>query len=446
MNLKSCLTKKLFKFGNYVNKKNFNFLNVLNRESTLFRKTKYDPLKEFEGHNPVVVKGNTNLDYKIRKLKNGITVITETSNYPSAVNMNILLKVGVRDETSETSGACLALRNTYLKTIKHTNETINYCMIQMSGGETTMDYDEETILYKSSCFDYDTIDMFRMLSDMAFEPRTILSANVARDKNKASFKLHHHLGHYNPFQDNPQRLMHAAYGYNSLGMPLMGMESNLHNIDSKMIQEFQVNSITPEKTIITANGLKTHDEFFDLVNHTLGVINPVREQLYEREPSKYIGGDVRSFTDTPDTNIILAYESCNWTHEDMPVFAVMHSMFGQGTGFSVGGPGKGMNVWATEKILRKHYFIQECEAINTHFTDSGLFGLTFTGNSANCKEILQEMINIFEGYRHSVTDVDLARAKNMLKRQVLANLVNNTERLEEVTRTVSKFILRFLLL
>ena len=39
------------------------------------------------------------------------------------------MDVGTRDENGETSGSLLALKNTYLKTLKHTNETINYGMI-----------------------------------------------------------------------------------------------------------------------------------------------------------------------------------------------------------------------------------------------------------------------------------------------------------------------------
>jgi predicted Zn-dependent peptidase len=265
----------------------------------------------------------------------------------------------------------------------------------------------------------------------------MLSANVARDKNKSAHKLHHHLSHYNPFQDNPQRLMTAAYGYNTLGMPLLGLESNTANVDAKMLSDFQLSNITPEKTTIVASGLRNHEEFYDLVDQTLGVLNPVREMNFKREHAKYIGGDLRSFTETPDTNILLAYESCSWTHEDMPVYAVLHSLFGSGTGFSVGGPGKGMHNWANQRVLRQSYFIQECEAINNHFTDSGLFGLSFTGSSPNSKDILQEMLKIFEDFRHDIKDEDLTRAKNMLKRQVLLNMTNQGERLEEVARTVS---------
>ena len=35
------------------------------------------------------------------------------------------MDVGSRDEAVETSGACQAIKNTYLKTLRHTNETIN---------------------------------------------------------------------------------------------------------------------------------------------------------------------------------------------------------------------------------------------------------------------------------------------------------------------------------
>ena len=39
--------------------------------------------------------------------------------------IGILLDVGVRDETKETSGALLSIKNTYFKTVINTNESIN---------------------------------------------------------------------------------------------------------------------------------------------------------------------------------------------------------------------------------------------------------------------------------------------------------------------------------
>jgi hypothetical protein len=111
------------------------------------------------------------------------------------------MDVGTRDETAETSGSLLALKNTYLKTLKHTNETINYCMIQMSGGSMSMDFDQERTFFKGHCIEYDVIDMFQMMVDISLEPRSVLAANVARSKNAKSHALFHHLSKYDPFSN-----------------------------------------------------------------------------------------------------------------------------------------------------------------------------------------------------------------------------------------------------
>lgn len=63
--------------------------------------------------------------YEVSKLKNGITILTESASAPSRVDIGVLLDVGTRDETSETSGSLLSIKNTYYKTVLNTNETVN---------------------------------------------------------------------------------------------------------------------------------------------------------------------------------------------------------------------------------------------------------------------------------------------------------------------------------
>ncbi len=74
-----------------------------------------------------------------------------------------------------------------------------------------------------------------MLVDIALEPRSVLAANVARSKNKKSHDLHHHLNHYDPFIDDKELLLRTAYGYHTLGMPRLGLNHNLDNIDARML-------------------------------------------------------------------------------------------------------------------------------------------------------------------------------------------------------------------
>ena len=129
----------------------------------------------------------------------------------------------------------------------------------------------------------------------------------------------------------------------------------------------------------------------------------------------------------------------------MELFNILRILLGSASSFSSGGPGKGMHNWANKKIVQQHYFIHECEAISSHFSDSGLFGLSFTGSSHNSKDILLQMINIFNEFKNGVNEVDLQRAKNMIKRQVLLNLGNQGDRLEEVAKTVSIIFFNYIL-
>jgi processing peptidase subunit beta len=119
----------------------------------------HDPTAPLQGHKPLYATDEAP-SYNVTNLNNGFTVLTESQTFPGSVNMGFLINVGTRDETPETSGSLLALKNTYLKTLKHTNETINYGMIQMSGGAMEMDYDQERTYFRGHCIQYDVIDMF----------------------------------------------------------------------------------------------------------------------------------------------------------------------------------------------------------------------------------------------------------------------------------------------
>jgi hypothetical protein len=105
----------------------------------------------------------------------------------------------------------------------------------MSGGDLTMDYDQERVYFKGHCLEYDTIDMFQMLVDVALEPRSVLAANVARAKNRKTHDLDKYLHKYDPFSENTELLLRTAFGYNTLGMPIHGLEHNIDNIDARML-------------------------------------------------------------------------------------------------------------------------------------------------------------------------------------------------------------------
>mmetsp|Transcript_27235 Transcript_27235/g.20383 ORF Transcript_27235/g.20383 Transcript_27235/m.20383 type:complete len:106 (+) Transcript_27235:400-717(+) len=105
----------------------------------------------------------------------------------------------------------------------------------MSGGKLTLEYDREFMYFSGNCIEYDVVDMFQLLVDVALEPRSVMAANVARSKNRKSHDLLHHLHKYDPSMSNKDLLMRTAFGYNTLGMPVNGLEHNIDHIDARML-------------------------------------------------------------------------------------------------------------------------------------------------------------------------------------------------------------------
>jgi predicted Zn-dependent peptidase len=89
------------------------------------------------------------------------------------------------------------------------------------------------------------------------------------------------------------------------------------------------------------------------------------------------------------------------------------------------------------QVLRRKYYISTCECINLHFSDSGVFALNFTGDSSHSKEILSDILNTLNGFRTNIDEVELNRAKNILKRTILNNLSNQGDRMEETAKSVN---------
>jgi len=88
-------------------------------------------------------------------------------------------------------------------------------------------------------------------------------------------------------------LLRTAYGFNTLGMPRLGLAGNIDNIDARLLQQFIMDNITPRKCLIVASGVVNHAEYLDLVRERLGELLPVPEHNYQRSASEYIGGEFR---------------------------------------------------------------------------------------------------------------------------------------------------------
>lgn len=117
----------------------------------------------------------------------------------------------------------------------------------------------------------------------------------------------------------------------------------------------------------------------------------------------------------------------------------MNTLLGSATAFSSGGPGKGMYCRSVTNLMQGYNFIDSASAINSHFTDSGLFGLTVEGPGSHSAELLGALTEELNRLREPISQEELARAKNILKMNILMAMERQEERLEEIARNFMTF-------
>lgn len=208
-----------------------------------------------------------------------------------------------------------------------------------------------------------------MMVDIALEPRSVLAANVAKSKNQKSHDLANHLAKFDPASGSQELLLRTAYGYNTLGMPRLGTSNNVGNIDARMLQQFIMDNVTPKKCLIVASGVKNHNEYVELVKERLGDVLAVPEHEYVRQQSQYIGGEYRTWTESPQTSIQVAFESVPWGHADVPAFQLMQELLGSAHAYAAGNSGR------AHAAVKDNGFVDGVSTVSSNFTDSGLFGI-----------------------------------------------------------------------
>jgi predicted Zn-dependent peptidase len=90
-------------------------------------------------------------------------------------------------------------------------------------------------------------------------------------------------------------------------------------------------------------------------------------------------------------------------------------------------------------MMQKYNFVDGVSGINTHFSDSGLFGLTIEGPGSHSQDLLSVLLEELNNLKTRISDEELARAKNILKMNILISMERQEDRLEEIARNYMTF-------
>merc|ERR1712048_239916 len=267
-----------------------------------------------------------------------------------------------------------------------------------------------------------------MITDCALEPKNVVAASVAIEKNKHSHALE---GVHNTGISFRDTLMRTAYGNGGLGNSLLGNSGNLQNLTASTLQKFQIRNITPDRIFVGGAGVENHEEFVELVNNKLSFIQGMNEASAEREASEYRGGQNMVGTQGNTTDIALLFEGASWRDQDhLDGLQVAAALIGNSNCFAEM-VRNSSSLRAYNNVTSTHNFVDSFGSICSHFSDSGVFGLRISGQTANGADMVNILVEEMRALTHNITKEELNQAKNTLKLKVLMGLERQSDRLAE---------------
>ncbi|EKU21800.1 hypothetical protein NGA_0239600 [Nannochloropsis gaditana CCMP526] len=233
-----------------------------------------------------------------------------------------------------------------------------------------------------------------------------------------------------------EAIQEAAYPGQALGRPHFVTPETLPGLSAEGLKAFQTRHFTARSMVLAAAGVE-HEAFVDLAKKHFGRL-PAGEGAHKRARALYQGGEKR--IEQPDsidpfTRVAVGFEVAGWHDKDLVAMCVMQILLGGGDSFSAGGPGKGMYSRLYRELLNRYYWVEGAEAFVNLHNETGVLGIAGACEAARAGQLMHEFCaQICKLALTPVDPVELSRARNMLKCNVLTQLESRIILFEDIGR------------
>ena len=205
----------------------------------------------------------------IRKtdLPNGLTVLTESMPHVRSVSMGVWVNAGSRDEAASVNGISHFVEHMVFKGTTTRSAQQIAREVDTIGGNLDAFTSKETICFNIKVLDENVAPALDVLSDLVLRP-TFAPDDLAREQGVI-------LEEIKMDEDNPDYLVHEIFTQNfwknnALGRPILGTKATVASFDQPTVLAYYAETFTPRNMVFSAAGNLEHDEFVAQVEQQFG--------------------------------------------------------------------------------------------------------------------------------------------------------------------------------
>jgi len=365
-------------------------------------------------------------------LQSGLRVASQET-YGQLCTIGVLVDAGSRfDPPSSTGASHLVELTAFKSTYNNTHQQV-LNKIEGMGGMSTANASYEQLLFCIDCLRDSLEPAMSLLAEVVLSPRI-----TPQEVEDAKLIMQWQQLDMPPDILLKQALQQVAYKGSELGRPQFCPPELVSSLDASMVHNYRAKFFNAPRMVVAGAGVD-HPEFVELVQKYFSSLPLSGSERVESQPSRYVGGSscLEKELKEPFTRIAVGFEVGGWNDDDIVATVVLQTLLGGGDSFSAGGPGKGMYSRLYREVLNRHHWAEAAEAFTLPNSESGLLGIAGASDPANAGKMMQVFCDHFMSLAtREVDPVELSRARNMLKCNLLTHLESRLVLFEDIGRQI----------
>lgn len=234
----------------------------------------------------------------------------------------------------------------------------------------------------------------------------------------------------------------TAYQGSSLGYTILGPEENIRRLTRNQMENYRNTYYTAPRMVLVGVGNVSHEKMVELGEKYFAQL-PSQSQtsVSDKTPeASYLGSDIRvNNPDIPLLHCAIAFEGPGVASGDNVALSLIQIMLGSYD------KSMGVSKYVTTPLgtsVSEYNWARYVSPFNHAYSDTSLFGIHFIsdGLEENTDSVMCGVVNHMSRFAYKVNPVELARAKNLLKNQMLSAYEGGLSRsLEEIGRNMLYF-------
>lgn len=364
-----------------------------------------------------------NIMYEKIVLKNGVRIVTEKIDYVHSVSIGIWVGNGSRYEPKELNGISHFIEHMIFKGTKTRCAKDIAIKTDELGGQFNAFTTKECTCYYAKLLNTHLKEGIEVLADMFLN-----SVFKQEDIDTERGVILEEIGMY---EDSPEdvateKLIENCFENNGLGMPILGTQQTLKNINTQSIKDYLKNFYKPNDIVVAISGMFKKEDLDFICDLFSSITGNGKNEI---EKAIYIPKS-KTYRKTIEQNhICIGFEGLPVTSNKRYALQILASALGGG-----------MSSRLFQTVREKHGLCYYVYAYNTIYKNTGMVSICTAVNSETEKKAISLIKEEIEKLCcHGICQDELERCREQIKINILMGLENTSQRMHQIGRSELNF-------